>query len=279
MSSSYGRHIILWDTRNHSIQDSDEAGTTILKSVLPPPIQTPGPYESININHHDDSDNPTTYVPSLAYFALKKLIQYPDQVNSIGSIRLQYQAPSSSSAYDILRALIPSYDPIPSPDSDSDFDLSKVDPRLWATLIQVYSHLPDTFRTYRIPLSDPHLPILQRIPSSSHFSLITILDLSECKELTDETVVELKYLTSLCAFDASATALSAHGIKSLSRTLMWSESEGARIEWERRGPWALRILSLRNCLNVDNVIFTCLNKFLLLSVLGKSPVKMIIHAA
>jgi hypothetical protein len=251
------RRIILWDARLHSTQSSDEAGTSIIKSTLPPPIPTLGPYESTN-------DLPHAYVPSLAYFALKKLVDFPDQVHVLGSIRLPYHPPSSALSYDILRELIPNYDP-----TDPDSDLTQVDPRLWATLIQVYFDLPDAFRTYRIPLSDKHVLSLQRIPSSDHFSLITILDLPDCPELTDETIIELKHLSGLSALDASGTTLSAHGIKGLSRTLMWSGHEPPA-ERERRGPWGLRILNLRNCVNVDSVIFSCLSKFLLLSVVGES---------
>ena len=49
---------------------------------------------------------------------------------------------------------------------------------------------------------------------------------------------------------------------------MWSEGDDATIR-ERRGPWAIRIFNLRNCKNVDNGIFSCLPKFVLLSVIGQ----------
>jgi len=249
------RPIILWDTRRHTSQTSDEAGTTISKSVHPPTVHVQGPYES-------ETDDPRVYVPSLLYFALKSLFEYPEQIHALGPLRLRYQVPSSSHLYDVLRELIPCYDP-----SDPDFSINSVDPRLWATIVQVFSDLPDTFRTYRIPLADKHVPLLQQIPSTPHFSLITILELSGCLELTDETIIQLKCLSGLCALDASGTELSTHGLKNLSRTLMWSEDDNATIK-ERRGPWAIRILNLQNCMNIDNGIFICLPKFVLLSVIG-----------
>jgi hypothetical protein len=49
---------------------------------------------------------------------------------------------------------------------------------------------------------------------------------------------------------------------------MWSEGEDAALR-ERRGPWAIRIFNLQNCKNVDNGIFSCLPKFVLLSVIGQ----------
>jgi hypothetical protein len=242
------RPILLW-TPNQSIA-SDDAGTTILKYALPHTNFT-APYElNQPIIYH--------YVPSLTYFVIKKLIEYPDQVN-IGRVRLRYQPPSSPSSYDILRALIPDFDLNP----DSTFSLDRVDPRLWAVLIQVYTNLPEVLRIYHIPLSDRHLPILQRVSSTSEFSLITVLDLSGCSQLTDDTILELKVLNSLCAMDASATELSGYGIKRLSNSLGWSESE-------KRGPWCLRMLRLRNCKKVDNSVFTSLFNFPLLSVVGSS---------
>jgi hypothetical protein len=251
------RRVILWNTRSRASQATDEAGTSITKSVNPPANYVSGPYES------ELDDHPTVYVPSLAYFALKSLFKYPEQVHVLGSARLPYQASSSSSSYDILRELVPWYDP-----NDTDFNLNRVDPRLWATIIQIYSNLPDTFKTYRIPLSDNHLLLLQKIPSTSHFTLITVLELPGCPELTDDTIVELKHLFGLCALDASKTQLSTHGVKTLSRTLMWSEDDGTSAR-ERRGPWRIRILDLRNCINIDNGVFVCLQKFVLLSVIGQ----------
>lgn len=251
------RPIRLWDSKRHETRTTDDAGTSIVKSVLPSGVSNPGPYESQGVEHY-------AYVPSLASLMLKKLFEFPDQVHSLEHVRLRYQGPSSRGSYDLLRELILDYDP-----NDTNFDLSRVDPRLWATIVQVFSDLPDTFRTYHAALYDKHIPLLQRIPSTPHFCLITILDLSGCLELTDDTIVELKCLSGLSALDASETKLSAYGIKSLSRTLNWSDDDQLTHR-ERRGPWALRTLALRECKGVDKEIFSCLPKFPLLSVVGKS---------
>ena len=252
------RPITLWDHKRRVKQTTDDAGTTIIKSIIPSGLPIPGPYEAQTKSY--------VFVPSLVSLAITKLSEYPDQLNALGHIRLRYEAPSSRCSHSILRELIPGYEP-----NAPDFDLQRVDPRLWATLVQVFSDLPETFRTYHIPLSDKHVPLLQRIPSTSHFSFLTILDLSRCRELTDNTILELKPLFSLCAFDASETSLSGYGIKSLSMTLGWKDTDGNHLR-ERRGPWGLRILNLRNCRNVNNDIFDCLHKFLLLSLLGVSSV-------
>ena len=248
--------IILWNPPRS--RTSDEAGIGIIKSVLPPPY-IPGPYTSSppQISFH--------YVPSLSYFCIHTLYKFPDQVHAIGNIRLPYQPPTSPLSYDILRALIPSYS---HPGADLDF--SGVDPRLWATLVQIYDNLPEVFRTYRVPLSDEHVPLLQRIPSTSQFSLITILELPGCRDLSDDTITNLKGLDSLCAFDATGTRLTAYGIKVLAGTVLWSDHDGEHGGGKRRqrGPWGLRILRLRNCSKIDNKVFDCLTKFILLSVIG-----------
>ncbi|KAI0950378.1 hypothetical protein AcV7_008864 [Taiwanofungus camphoratus] len=249
--------ILLWQPR--ATLASDDACTTILKYALPS-APVPPPYKTTG-----DSTAPCTlsYVPSLAYFCIKKLLEHPDQVHSLGVARILYQLPESPGAYDILRALIPSYR------ADEELDLSQVDPRLWACIIQIYRALPPAFRTYTLPLSDVHLPLLQRIPSTPDFALLTVLELPGCGGLTDDTVVELRVLHGLCAFDASGTALSAWGISRLSKTLVFAEDEeqlGGILTRPRRGPWGLRMLSLRNCMNVGNKIFNSLTKFPLLSV-------------
>ena len=251
------RPITLWDHKRHAKQTTDDAGTTIIKSIIPSGLPIPGPYEA--------QTEPFVFVPSLTSLVITKLSEYPDQLHALEHIRLRYQAPSSRCSHDILRELIPGYEP-----DAPDFNLQKVDPRLWAALVQVFSDLPDTFKTYRIPLSDKHVPLLQRIPSTSHFTFVTILDLPRCKELTDNTILELKSLSSLCALDASETSLSGYGIKSLSMTLGWKDTNNNHLH-EKRGPWGLRILNLRNCRNVNSDIFDCLRKFLLLSLLGAPP--------
>jgi hypothetical protein len=254
-SSLMTRPVLLWDAQQAMSMTSDDAGTIILKTTLPTASNS-GPYEA------RAGTKPQTFhfAPSLAYFALKVLAEYPDELD-IGSHRLYYQPPSSPLAYDILRALIPTYNSQTEPGSE--FSLSEVDPRLWAVLVQVYNNLPEAFRIYPIPLSDGHLPVLQRIRSTSEFSLVTVLNLEGCRHLTDKTVVALKVLHGLCAMDASSTVLSAYGVRALSRTCSWGEGE-------RRGPWGLRILRLRNCIKVDNSIYACLPTFPLLCAVGPS---------
>ncbi|KAJ7449801.1 hypothetical protein FB451DRAFT_1410604 [Mycena latifolia] len=213
---------------------------------LPPYL--PGPYAS--------TTPPTTlpYLPSLAWFCLTKLALYPDQVAL--HVRLNYRPPASDASdasYNMLRALIPSL-------SLPEFDWANVDPRLWATVVQIYDNLPSVFQCYPIPLADEHLRLLQSVQSTPQFSLVTILELPGCLELLDTTVFNLKHLHSLCALDASATSLSSYGLKVLSGTVSWSDGE-------RKGPWGLRILRLRNCAKIDNAILPHLSSFQLLSIL------------
>ncbi|TDL27461.1 hypothetical protein BD410DRAFT_894571 [Rickenella mellea] len=231
--------ILLWDSR--PVEGSDDAGLTILKTVLPTRT-VPAPYEG-------DEDEVLSYVPSLGYFCIKSLLQFPDQVSSVSSMRLAYR--HNGKGFDILKALIPNW-------RTADFTMSRVDPRLWALIVQIYSDLPKAFSSYRIPLSDQHLPLLQRIPSTPDFCLITILELPRCRTLTDTTILELKELHNLCALDASDTAISEYGVRSLARTLMFNEDGG------RRGPWSLRLLRVRNCRRIRKDIFQTLPLFPLL---------------
>jgi len=175
-------------------------------------------------------------------------------------------------AYDILRALIPSYRSKHAFDTDTftnELELSQVDPRLWAVIIQVLTQLPDALRVYPIALADKHLPQLQRIPSTPDFSFVTVLELPACAHLTDDTILELKQLHALCALDASQTLVTAQGIRRLCGTQTFAaENEGIDMASRRRGPWSLRILRLRNCQGVTNKIFDVISGFPLLSVLG-----------
>ncbi|TFK54895.1 hypothetical protein OE88DRAFT_1642194 [Heliocybe sulcata] len=228
---------------------TDEAGYPVKKYVMPP-AYAPGPYES-------QAHPKLSYVPSLAYFCIKALLEVVDQVHLIGLARLRYAAPDAEGAYDILHALVPSY-------GSEDFDLGLVDPRLWAVIVQVFNDLPDAFRSYRVPLSDKHVPILQSIPSTPDFTLLTLLDLSGCRHLTDNTITELKALHSLVGLDLSGTTVSEHGIRSLQRTLLWTldEATGQR---HRRGPWPLRILRLNRCRRLGRDLIKSLDRFPLLS--------------
>ncbi|KAH9951354.1 hypothetical protein B0H21DRAFT_278463 [Amylocystis lapponica] len=250
--------IILW--RRDAVLTSDEACTTITKYALAPPPTKP-PYEPSTVP--DTTPRTLSYVPSLAYFCIQQLIEHADQLHNLGQSRLAYQRPHSSKTYDILRALIPSYR------HDSLLDHSQVDPRLWSVIIQIYTGLPANLRRYTLPLADPHLPLLQRIPSTPHFALLAVLELPGCPELTDETVVELRALHGLCALDASGTVLTTRGVRTLAKSLVFAEDEeelDGTMSRPRRGPWGLRILSLRDCVDVRSDILDCLTLFPLLSV-------------
>ncbi|KAJ7046772.1 hypothetical protein C8F04DRAFT_1061697 [Mycena alexandri] len=222
---------------------------SVAKYTLPAPY-IPGPYA------HTSSPATLPYVPSLSWFALNKLAQVgADQVSALIDLRRNYQRPASDEAFDLLRALIPSL-------ALAEFDWAPVDPRLWATTVQVYDCLPPIFQSYPIPLSDIHLPMLQRIQCTPQFTLVTILELPGCRELSDMTIVNLKHLHSLAAFDASSTSLSSHGLKILAGTVLRSDEDQTR-----KGPWGLRILRLRHCRNVDDRISPHLAEFRLLSIL------------
>ncbi|KAJ7172484.1 hypothetical protein C8R46DRAFT_1086111 [Mycena filopes] len=229
--------------------DRSNRDASVEKYIHPAPY-IPGPYTHIPW--------PTTlpYVPSLSWFCLIKLAQVaPDEVSTLIDMRRNYQPPRSDEAYDLLRALIPAL--------SSELDWATVDPRLWATIIQVYDNLPPNFGVYEIPLSDVHLPMLQNIQCSPHFSLLTILELPGCRELSDATIVNLKHLHSLGAFDASSTSLSSHGLKVLAGTVLRSDEDQ-----KCKGPWGLRILRLRHCRNVaDDKTSAHLSHFPLLSIL------------
>lgn len=246
--------IILFKRPKQSVT-SDEAGTTIVKTILPAaPVCLRAPYEF-------ETTHENAYrVPSLISYTVRVLSAYPEQIYVLGSQRVQYR-PSSD---DVLRELIPWYSP-----QDPGFSLKQVDPRLWATIVQIFSGLPDTFRTYHAPLSDQHLPLMQNIPSTSHFSLVTILELPDNPAVTDETILALKQLQTLCALDISGTAVTTNGIENLTRTLVWNDLDDTRVA-DRRGPWALRILDVRKCNGIDNNIFITVEKFILLTVLGMS---------
>ncbi|KAF8077956.1 hypothetical protein FPV67DRAFT_22896 [Lyophyllum atratum] len=124
------------------------------------------------------------------------------------------------------------------------------------------TNLPTHLCALTLPLADAHLLLLQRVPFTPRFSLLTILDLPACPHLTDTSIVSLSPLHSLVALDASATSLSSYAIKALAGTLLWVD-DGP----ERRGPWPLRILRLRYCTNMDDNVYHHLSRFPLLSVI------------
>ena len=249
--------IILRNLKKTS-ETSDEAGTTIIKSTYAAAPSVRPPYEVITARGN------ISCVPSLVSYAVRAMYAYPEQMHVLGRTKLQYR-PSSSLVYDLLRELIPWYDP-----ENPEFSLKEVDPRLWATVVQIFSGLPDSFRTYHVPLSDQYMPLLQQIHSTCDFSLITILELPGCPEITDDSIIELKQVSSLCALDISGTRVTAHGIKHLAGTLVWDNLDDSFVG-KKRGPWALRILDVRKCKDIDNEIFASVSKFILLTVLGMFP--------
>lgn len=175
-------------------------------------------------------------VPSLVYYCLLLLSNSPDQAHLL-NLRLNYR----SSHFSI-------------PDK-------YLDPRLWATLVQIYDGLPTSLSVYNIPFNNPHLNLLQHISNTSLFSLVTILELPGCSQVTDVSITRLGALHTLVALDASSTSLTPYAIRTLAATL---QTEGL----SHRGPWTLRMLRLRNCKNITDDVFPHLAKFVLLSVIG-----------
>lgn len=241
--------MIFLGSHNKTEKSSDDSVMLISKMILPKYV--PGPYTSTSTS---PTSTNATAVPSLLSFCIRALLKYPDQLGSIHQRRLAYKhSPTSRAA---LQSLIPHF----NPDTPDDLDLSLVDPRLWACLVQIFRDLPPCFHRYSAPLSDEYMPIIQKV-QQSEVTLLTVLDLQRCRELSDESVVNLKALHSLCCLDASDSSLTSYGIKTLSATLV-------RNGGIRRGPWGLRILRLRGCSAMDNNIFGYLKKFRLLSILG-----------
>ncbi|KII88523.1 hypothetical protein PLICRDRAFT_41684 [Plicaturopsis crispa FD-325 SS-3] len=222
--------IVLW--RPKAQASAEDA--TVLESVLSPQDLGVAPYSIGSQRVH-------RRVPSLGWFCLTRMTAFPDEFgHALGTTRLSHHPER------ILQEVFPSYKP------GSPLALSQVDPRLWALLVQLYpSSLPTIFDSYPIPLSDPHLPLLQRIPSTTEFALVTVLDLTYQQQLTDDTVVYLRQLRTLAALDISETSISVYGVKVLSRSL---ESP-------------LRILSLRDCWKIDDEVLPSLMQFPLLSVI------------
>jgi hypothetical protein len=183
--------------------------------------------------------------PSLLLLCLHRLSDYPDQLSTLKtSISL---VNGRSNILDELGN-----------------DASIMDPRLWAVVIQVFSNLPDHWRTYTIAFQNEHLPLLQYIPSSERFALITVLELPSSKQVSDDWIVNLKHLHALAGLDLSMTSISSFGISRLANTLIWSQE----LDQIRLGPWNLRILDLRGCQNVDSELYKALGKFPLLCLVG-----------
>lgn len=233
---------------------SDDSGLIIKQRTLP--VCHPGPYTEECLPHDKRTLASLDFVAPLEYYCVKSLVM------SVAELDLGRAPPvlygGSHAQLRLMKTLIPFFDQnMPSS------RMKYVDPQLWATLIQLFSHLPPAFRTYSLPLSDPYLPLLQAVNSSVDFTLITVLDLSSRRELTDDTIGALKPLTNLCVLDLSGTRVSTWGLKQLSLCLTHDEASGTIF-----GPWKLRILSMRDCKKVQSDVTPILQKFPLLAVIG-----------
>ncbi|KAL5511673.1 hypothetical protein ACEPAH_4891 [Sanghuangporus vaninii] len=242
--------IILWNPELSVVRESDDAGNKIIRTTLPPPPSFAPSYRAY------DPTQPRSFtrVPRLASFCIRVLSQYPEQLHQLGAIRLHFH-PEQGGIDSVLRSVLPKW-------KTPNFSLLNVDPRLWATVVQIYRNPPEILSSYLCHLSDPHVPLLNQIPCTPDFALLTVLDLAGSRNVTDDNILSLKVLHNLTALDLSGSYdLSSRGITSLSRTVAFNEVG------EKRGPWMLRILRLRSCRNVDKVIFNVLHSFPLLAVL------------
>ena len=185
------------------------------------------------------------HIPALSFLCLLLLSESPEHLHRVFG----------------HRRLNPSYPFLPT-----DAHITQLYPRLWASIVQIFDHVPSTFVTYPISLFHVDLPLLQQIPQTQHFSLITLLELPGCPQVTDDFVSHFIHLHSLAALDISGTKVSYLAIKRLSQSLILETSPSSPRAWH--GPWPLRILRLHNCRNIDNLIFQYLSKFPLLCFLG-----------
>ncbi|KEP53633.1 hypothetical protein V565_027980 [Rhizoctonia solani 123E] len=109
--------------------------------------------------------------------------------------------------------------------------------------------------------------MLSTIPSTPTFSIITVLDLSNCDDLHDSNISQLKILTSLCVLDTSCTHLTDQAIRNLMSTLLLQEP----------GPLRLQSWSLRNCVGVTNRSLESLGYFPMLCLLDLRGTKVEPH--
>jgi hypothetical protein len=205
-------------------------------------------------------------VPSLVWFCLQVISEFPDQIQL--PFKLIYRAPRSPppKSFRLINNLFNATSQGESDHSDWRLDLRRLDPRLWAAIIQIFDHIPNALRTYTLPLNDELLPLIQGLKNTNTFSLVTILELPGCDALTDDSIAELRCLHTLAALDASNTRISSHGIVAFARTLIVDEPGESTPKL--RGPWGLRILRIKHCAAVDSTIYHVLPCFPLLSVVG-----------
>ena len=270
MPPGHARRIILW--RPNSTASSDAAGIEVsdTKSAPKEYFQT-GPYATTH-DQRPTARSAAAGVPSLQLICLSKARELlvlredwrgvlTDAMPAWRNHATTYEAVVKSRS---IQHLFPGADPDPA----SVAPLKCVDPLTWALVAQLIPDLPTRFRCYEITLSDIHLPLLQHIPDSKEFCLITVLNLQGCSHLTDDTISNLKDLHGLTALNASnCTGLSTIAIVRLRNALVRDEGDTGGVI--RRGPWRLRILWLRGCRLLNSKIFTELEKFPLLSVVGE----------
>jgi hypothetical protein len=193
-------------------------------------------------------------VPSLVSCCLNLLIPFADEIELPVTLRLR---PHDT----LLDDLVP--------------DPAELDPKLWAVLVQVYDALPPYFRTLTLPLANPHVSLLQHLAPTPNFSLITLLNLTACSDLTDESILLFKNLHTLVGLNASYTTLTSHAIYTLGAILQHNYGKDA--VRHHRGPWELRILFLSHCKQIDDDVYSYLNKFPLLAVVGQSILNLILE--
>jgi hypothetical protein len=237
---------------------TDDAGTTVIKSVLPSVSACMGPYA---IKPSIKAPRPCR-VPSLVAMSVKALVKYPEELYKLYDWRSGY-VPNAISSKDVIRVLTEHRG------NWDDIDWSMVDPRLWAVIVQVFNNLPHQFKTLHLPLSDPYLPLLQGIPSTPQFTLITILVLTQVNQtrlVNDNNITELRSLHSLCYLDISHNNISPHGLRRFAGTL---HANGSTVPPRGEGPWSLRVLKLVDCRQINNAAFEHMVKFPLLCLVGK----------
>ncbi|KIL00410.1 hypothetical protein PAXRUDRAFT_129885 [Paxillus rubicundulus Ve08.2h10] len=253
--------IVLWNTTKHTAHVIDDAGVLIKKSRLPPPVRAP--------QYHVHQPTFTGVVPPLAYFCIKSLSPFPEQLHALAHFRFSYRD-------DLARALLPLRS---QPDEDiqqstqcssaPNFDTTALDPRLWATFAQVIHPLPEQLHDLDLPLANIHLPLLQQIPNTPNFSLVTLLSLPNCNHVCDDTISELRRLNSLVALDLRGTNITPYALTVLARGLSWTGDDDSTSR-RRTGLWGLRILRLHSCTRIDNKAISVLRKFPLLSIVGSA---------
>ncbi|KAG8217507.1 hypothetical protein J3R82DRAFT_5655 [Butyriboletus roseoflavus] len=178
-------------------------------------------------------------VPPLSFFCITVLARFPDQLH-----HLHHRIPASPA---LLDASLP----------------HTRDPCLRAALAQLVHPLPPHLHELDLPLSHPDLPLLQKIPDSPVFSLVTLLSLPNCIHLRDDTIANIRTLHRLLALDLRGCSISSYALTTLARGLVASSNDDSA----RTGTWGLRLLSLHGCHNIDNDVLCVLQKFPLLSAI------------